>query len=51
MEYVYIYIYIYVYIALFYLCQWLDEISSGYGNFSINEKFWAVSEIDAGVQQ
>ena len=59
---IYIYIYIYIYMlfvkilfdilfALFYLLPMtIDKISSVHENFSINEKFWAVSEIDAGGQ-
>ena len=43
--------YIYIYIYILPLPITIDEISSVHGNFSSNEKFWAVFEIDAGVQQ
>ena len=44
----YIYIYIYIYIYNSFLPMTIDEISSVHGNFSNNEKCWAVSKIDAG---
>ena len=53
--YIYMYMYMYIYIYIYYtdlgLPMTIDEISSVHGNFLSNEKVWAVSEIDAGIQQ
>ena len=43
-------IYIYIYCTVLPLPVAIYEILSVHGNFWINEKFWAVSEINAGVQ-
>ena len=49
--YVCMYVCIYIYYTVLGLPMTIDEISSVHGNFLSNEKVWAVSEIDAGIQQ